>query len=56
MRILIAETDLCYSTTSGTFPQKGKLVGLNKDEVVLELDNGIRLHFPRTGYRVYKSQ
>ncbi|KAK5164352.1 uncharacterized protein LTR77_010048 [Saxophila tyrrhenica] len=36
----------------GAHPQVGKLVGLTKRELVLELDNGIRLHFPKEGYVV----
>lgn len=38
----------------GTYPQKGKLVGLTVREAVVELDNGLRLHFPRQGYVVKK--
>jgi len=34
----------------GISRQEGKLVGLQKREVVLELDNGLRLHFPRIGF------
>jgi hypothetical protein len=29
--------------------QHGLLVGLDRREVVVELDNGLRLHFPRIG-------
>ncbi|ETN36961.1 uncharacterized protein HMPREF1541_07949 [Cyphellophora europaea CBS 101466] len=36
----------------GNAPQHGKLVGLNHREIVVELDNGIRVHFPRIGYRL----
>lgn len=39
----------------GTHPQYGKLVGLSKRETVLELDNGLRVHFPRVGYVVKKA-
>lgn len=35
-------------------PQHGKLVGLNWKETVIELDNGLRLHFPKVGYVVRK--
>ena len=38
----------------GTYPQKGRLVGLNVREAVIELDNGLRLHFPRQGYVLKK--
>lgn len=38
----------------GTHPQLGKLVGLNKRQIVLSLDNGLRVHFPRIGYVVKK--
>ncbi|CAF0981637.1 unnamed protein product [Didymodactylos carnosus] len=37
-----------------THPQEGKLIGLNGKETVIELDNGIHVHFPRIGYRVEK--
>lgn len=36
----------------GSHPQAGKLVGATKKEVVLEVDDGIHLHFPREGYVV----
>lgn len=36
----------------GTYPQYGKLVGLNKTKTVIELENGLRLHFPKVGYFV----
>lgn len=34
----------------GYYPQRGKLVGLNKGRIVLQLENGLRVHFPRVGY------
>lgn len=40
----------------GTYPQHGKLVGLNKNKTVIELENGLRLHFPKVGYFVQKVQ
>jgi glutathione S-transferase len=43
-------------TTPGAHPQNGKLVGLNGKEVVVELKNGIRLHFPRVGYLVKEAK
>lgn len=39
-------------TEPGAHPQHGKLVGVNGRETVLELKDGIRLHFPRVGYVV----
>ncbi|OCK75600.1 hypothetical protein K432DRAFT_429307 [Lepidopterella palustris CBS 459.81] len=41
--------------TPGAHPQAGKLVGVSMKEVVLELDNSVRLHFPRQGYIVRKA-
>lgn len=32
--------------------QHGKLVGLGPRRIVLELSNGLRIHFPRVGYAV----
>lgn len=40
------------SAKAGNRKQLGKLVGLSRREIVLELENGIRLHFPRIGYVV----
>lgn len=40
----------------GTHPQFGKLVGLNKTRTVVELRNGLRLHFSKVGYFVRKAQ
>jgi hypothetical protein len=40
----------------GTHPQFGKLVGLNKTKTVIELKNGLRLHFPKVGYFVRKAE
>lgn len=37
-------------TEPGAHPQQGRLVGVNESEVVIELGNAIRLHFPRVGY------
>jgi glutathione S-transferase len=39
-------------TTAGVHPQMGRLVGVDKREVVVELENGFRMHFPRVGYVV----
>ncbi|KAJ4984249.1 glutathione S-transferase [Stagonosporopsis vannaccii] len=43
-------------TEFGAHPQKGKLVGVNDREIVLELKNGIRVHFPRIGYLVKEAK
>jgi hypothetical protein len=40
----------------GTHPQFGKLIGLNKTKTVIELKNGLRLHFPKVGYFVRKAE
>lgn len=44
--ISIESTD----STPGSHPQKGTLVGLDTNEVTVELENQLRLHFPRRGY------
>lgn len=36
----------------GSHPQIGKLIGTSRKEVVIQLENGLRLHFPRLGYVV----
>lgn len=43
-------------TKSGTHPQRGSLVGVDQREVVVELKNGLRLHFPRIGYVVKEAK
>jgi glutathione S-transferase len=43
-------------TVSGAHPQAGKLVGLNDQETVVELKNGLRVHFPRVGYVVKEAK
>ena len=45
-----------FDTTPGAHPQNGKLVGLDVKEVVVELKNGIRVHFPRVGYLVKEAK
>lgn len=40
------------SAKPGVHFQAGKLVGASKHEVVLGLESGIRVHFPRNGYIV----
>ncbi|KAL8243729.1 hypothetical protein R6Q59_009987 [Mikania micrantha] len=46
--------DVHVATTDDATPQntwqKGKLIGLSKKEIVIELPNTIRVHFPRIGY------
>lgn len=51
-KVQIATTD---DTTPGNMPQYGTLVGLNRKEQVIQLENGIRLHFPRIGYSIKKA-
>jgi hypothetical protein len=41
-----------HSTKPGLFPQYGKLVGTTEHEVILGLDSGVQLHFPKIGYIV----
>ena len=43
-------------TKTGAHPQKGKLVGLDQRETVVELKNGLRVHFPRVGYVVKEAK
>lgn len=43
-------------TEPGAHPQKGRLVGLNKEKTVIELKNGLRIHFPRIGYVVKEAK
>ena len=43
-------------TKPGAHPQKGKLIGLNDLETVVELKNSLRLHFPRVGYIVKEAK
>ncbi|KAJ8117030.1 hypothetical protein OPT61_g1674 [Boeremia exigua] len=54
-----ARTDVTVEnsdTEAGAHPQKGKLIGANRKEIVIELKNGIRLHFPRVGYVVKEAK
>lgn len=39
----------------GAHPQFGTLAGLTRDETIIGLENGIRLHFPRAGYIVRRA-
>ncbi|KAK0873132.1 hypothetical protein LTR87_012114 [Friedmanniomyces endolithicus] len=41
--------------TPGHHPQEGKLVGLSASRIVLQLETGLRLHFPRIGYAVKRA-
>lgn len=50
-KVSIESTD----STPGSHPQVGKLVGTNRKEIVIQLENGLRLHFPRLGYVVRKA-
>lgn len=36
--------------------QHGTLIGLGERRIVIELDNGLRLHFPRVGYAVVAAE
>jgi len=40
----------------GSHPQYGKLVSLRVDTVTVELKNTLRVHFPRRGVLVKKSE
>lgn len=35
---------------------RGKLIGLTGDEIVVGLDNGLRLHTPRIGFKVHQTR
>ena len=42
-----------WPTDSGVrHHDRGSLIGLDDDEVVIEAGTGIRVHFPRSGFRV----
>ncbi|KAM3421745.1 hypothetical protein BST61_g2124 [Cercospora zeina] len=41
-----------FDSTPGSHPQYGRLVGTSVNEVVIETDSGLRIHFPRVGYLV----
>lgn len=40
----------------GAHPQHGKLIGLSSKKCVIELENGLRMHFPRIGYIVHSAE
>jgi hypothetical protein len=44
------------SSKPGNRNQLGKLIGLGRREIVIELTNGLRMHFPRIGYVVNKAE
>jgi len=50
--VLVEATD----AKPGTCPQYGKLIGLNKVKAVIELENGLRMHFPKVGSFVKKAE
>lgn len=52
MKVLVTKIIYFCSTAPGAHPQLGKLVSANIHEFVIELQNGIRVHFPRTGFFV----
>ncbi|KAH9826658.1 glutathione s-transferase like protein, partial [Teratosphaeria destructans] len=41
-----------YDTPPGSHPQVGKLLGTSENEVVIEVRDGVKLHFPKIGYIV----
>ncbi|CAK3918861.1 glutathione s-transferase like [Lecanosticta acicola] len=41
-----------FDTDPGAHPQAGKLFATSDEETVIELKDGVRLHFPRIGYVV----
>ena len=43
------------SVKPGGRRQEGKLVGLSRQEIVVELENGLRVHFPRIGFVMTKA-
>lgn len=51
---LQADTEVeVYPTDSGfSHKDKGSLISLNESEGAIQLQNGIKLHFPRTGFRI----
>ena len=50
-RVAVEATD----AEPGVHPQHGTLIGLNASKSVLQLDNGLRVHFPRIGYLIKKT-
>ncbi|KAM0721388.1 hypothetical protein Q7P37_002312 [Cladosporium fusiforme] len=42
-------------TKPGAHPQAGKLAGTSAHEIMLALESGVQLHFPRSGYLVRES-
>jgi len=36
--------------TPGYYPQAGRLIGLSSSRIVVQVENGLRIHFPRVGY------
>ena len=50
-KVSVVTTD---DTNPGNRKQHGTLIGLNREEIVIELENGLRIHFPRIGYAIKK--
>jgi hypothetical protein len=48
------DVSIVPTDTGRNHPQKGKLIGLNDEEVCLQTKAGAVLHFPRLGYFVGK--
>ncbi len=44
------------SAKPGSNSQTRKQIGLRRREIVIELTNGIQMHFPRIGYVVNKAE
>lgn len=44
------EADPCISSAPHSHPQAGKLFATSRAEIVIELPNGLHVHFPREGY------
>jgi glutathione S-transferase len=51
-KVTVGTTD---DTNPGNRLQPGKLVGLDEKQIVIELENGLRVHFSRIGYAIKKA-
>lgn len=49
------EVDVNPIDSGFSHKDRGSLISLTPDEVVIEHQDGIRLHFPRTGFRIKKA-
>ena len=50
-KVLVATTD---DVNPQNAQQEGTLVGMDRKQMVVQLENGLRLHFPRIGYSIKK--